>query len=72
MEKELRKAFEETTTNNLKATIEYTKTTRKMVREQAELIKSLNQTILNYEERFDLITKQLAAIQMKMYRGGGE
>lgn len=70
MEEALRKAFEETTTNNVRAAIDYTKQTRKTVEKLEEKIKHLENLILTNNAKVEELTKQLAAVQAKLYVGG--
>lgn len=69
-DKELRQAFEETTTNNVKAGIEYSKATRKLVREQEKKIISLQGIIRQYKEEQEMLKKQINNLQSKVYKGG--
>lgn len=69
-DKELRKIFEETTTQNVKAVVAYSTDTRKVVRELEEKVRSLDGLVRQYDQRFAEVTKQLAALQTKVYAGG--
>ncbi len=69
-EKELRLAFEEVTTNNVKAVIEYSSETRKLVRDLESKIESLDNLIRNYDTTIDLLKQQIVHLQMKMFSGG--
>ena len=70
MEEALRKAFEETTTSNVRAAIDYTKKTRETVEKLKEKIKHLENTVLTYNAKVEELTRQLAIIQAKLYVGG--
>lgn len=71
-EKELRKAFEDVTTNNVKSGIEHSNNTRKLFRELEEKVISLGGSMRQYQEQIDMLKKQLINIQAKVYRGGTE
>lgn len=72
MDKELRKAFEETTRNNVNAVIEYSKTTRDIVRTLEDQINSLNGDVQDLKAQIDGIKLQLSGIQVKLFSGGTE
>ena len=67
-ELELRKAFEEVTTKNVRTVIEYTTSTRTLVRELEEKLKLANKKIMQYEEKFQTIQSQMAIVQAKLYK----
>lgn len=67
-ELELRKAFEEVTTKNVRTVIEYTTSTRTLVRELEEKLELANKKIMQYEERFQTIQSQMAIVQAKLYK----
>ena len=69
-EKELRQIFEKTTINNIKAIIAYNDLTQKLVQELEKKVKDLDGIIRQYDARFENMTKQLAAIQTRIYAGG--
>ena len=70
MEKELRKAFEETTTRNVNAILAHSNQTRKMLRESEKKIESLNDLIELQNETINLLRTQLVSIQSAFYRSG--
>jgi len=70
MERELRKAFEDTTTNNVKAILEYSTTTRSIVREYEKRIIACEFMIKSQREVVELLRTQLAAVQAKVYQNG--
>jgi chaperonin cofactor prefoldin len=69
-ELELKKAFEDVTTNNVRAAIEYSNETRKLVRVLEKKVESLDGSIRQYQEQIDFLKKQLTNIQIKVYSGG--
>ncbi len=69
-EKELRLAFEEVTTNNVKAVVDHSNETRKIVRELEDKLNSLGDLIRNYDTTIDLLKQQITHLQMKMFSGG--
>lgn len=69
-EKDLRKAFEDVTTGNVNAAIDYCKTTRAMTRELMETVERQNNIIVSQNATMDEFRKQLAGIQTKLFAGG--
>jgi len=69
-EKELRKAFEDVTTNNVRAAVTHGNETRKLVRELEEKIKSLDGIIRQVDEKIEGLRGQITSMQMKIYSGG--
>ena len=69
-ELELRKAFEEVTTNNVKIIIDYTTQTRELIREAQESIKELKNLIVIRDSDIAELRKQVSLIQSKLYSGG--
>lgn len=69
-EKELRQAFEEVTTNNVKAAVEHSNESRKLIRELEKKIVSLDGEIRTYNSRIELMQQQIAMLQAKLYQGG--
>lgn len=70
MEKELRKAFEEVTTNNVQASIDFTNETRKMLRELSDKFDSLEARMSQYDEKLQLLQIQVSTMQAIVFRGG--
>jgi hypothetical protein len=70
MEKELRKAFEEVTTNNVKAILEHGNATRKIAIELKHKVELLEQTITDQNETINNLRIQLSNIQAIVFRGG--
>ena len=69
-EVELRRAFEGTTTRNVKTIERYSNDTRKIVRELETKIKGLEHTIETQNENIKNLKTQLSAVQTKVFSGG--
>ena len=69
-ETELRKAFEEVTTRNVQAAIEYSNETRKIVRQLQEKMLHLEEMALAKDKVIGELRNQLSVIQQKLYSGG--
>lgn len=69
-ELELRKAFEEVTTGNVKAILGYCQKTREIVREQEQKILKLEEMIRNQNITIDFLRSQLANVQSQVFSGG--
>jgi len=69
-ELELRKAFEETSTRNIQTILEYSKETRKLVRELNEKVDHLENTIRTYDNRISTLQSQISFLQTKIFSGG--
>jgi len=69
-DKELRKAFEETTKRNINAMLEHGNETRKLVKELEEKIQFLQNALQSREEDVKQLRIQLASIQTKLFSGG--
>ena len=69
-EQQLRKVFEDVTTNNVKTVIEYSTQTREMVRKNEEKVKHLEKIILEQNKKIAAMTSQLSIIQGKIYVDG--
>ncbi len=70
MEKELREAFEQVTTTNVKAILEHANKTRTMLREAEKRIDLLQVIINGQNKKIDQLRIQLSAVQAKVYKGG--
>lgn len=69
-ELELRKAFEEVTRKNVSIVIDYSKDTRRLVRELGDQVKNLQNTILSKTSELNLLKTQVAMLQAQMYQKG--
>jgi len=69
-ELELRKAFEEVTTRNVQAAINYSNETRKIVRVLEEKVKHFEELAQAKDKEIAAIRLQMATIQQKLYSGG--
>lgn len=70
MEKELAKAFEETTTRNVKAILDHSNESRRLVREMQEKHALLERILAEQDKTLEMFKKQLANLQAKMYLEG--
>lgn len=70
MEKELRKAFEDVTTNNVKAAVDHSNETRRVLRELEAKVAILEGNALNQNDIIDSLKLQLSNVQRKVYQGG--
>jgi len=70
VEKELRKAFEKVTTNNVKAILDHNNVTRDRVRDLEHEIEQTNSLMLQYEQRLCQLQAQITALQAIVYKGG--
>lgn len=71
-ELELFKAFEETTTRNLKIIQDYTKQSRTMVRELEESVQQLKNMVATRDKELLEMRIQLSLVQAKLFQGGTE
>lgn len=69
-EKQLRQIFEKTTINNINAIVTYNQLTEELVKKLQKQVKDLDGIIRQYDSKFDMMTKQLTALQRKIYSGG--
>ena len=69
-EKEMRMVFEEVTTKNVKAAIEYSNETRKIVRLLEEKMLHLEKMMQNQNKIIGDMKQQIAILQGKLYQGG--
>lgn len=69
-ELQLRKAFEEVATKNLRTIQDYTTETRKMLRETEEHVKQLKNMIVAKDQELIQIKAQLATVLAKLYKSG--
>ena len=69
-EMEMRLAFEEVTTRNVKAAINYSTETRKIVRELEKKVDHFEKVIVGKDEVINDLRLQIARIQQQLYTGG--
>ena len=69
-EVELRKAFEEVATRNINTILEYSKETRKLLRELEKKAGKMDETIRNQSGIIDDLKKQLSVVQTLIFSGG--
>ena len=69
-ELELRKVFEDVTTNNVKATVAHSNETRQMVRVLEEKVTLLEGVLRQSDEKIEDLRKLVVNLQMKLYSGG--
>jgi len=69
-DREIGKAFEEVTTRNVRANVDFSNETRKLVRILEEKIISLEGMVRTYDSKIELIQKQISLLQQKLYAGG--
>jgi len=69
-EKQLREIFEKTTVNNIRAIVTYNKLTEELVKKLSKQVKDLDGIIRQYDSKFEMIIKQLTALQTRIYSGG--
>lgn len=69
-EKEMRKAFEEVTTRNVTAAIEFSNETRKMVQGLTKKVAHLEQAVIDKDKVINVLREQVVHLQQKMYLGG--
>jgi hypothetical protein len=69
-ELEIKQAFEEVATRNIRTIGDYTKTTREMVREQGEKIELQAKEIRQLKDIIGELRLMLSSLQQKMYQNG--
>lgn len=69
-DKEIREAFEATTNKNIKAVIQFTEDTRKLVRELENKVQFLQNDLISRHEEIKQLKIQNASILTKLVRGG--
>ena len=67
MEKELRKCFEEVTTNNVKAILEHSNKTRKMTLESNKLVQALEKKQVLTNSEIANLRQIISILQSKLY-----
>lgn len=71
-ELEIRKAFEENSVRNIKIIEEYTKETRKLVRELENRVHQLKNLVIQRDKDVQELRQQVSLLQGKLYAGGTE
>jgi chaperonin cofactor prefoldin len=69
-ELEIRKAFEDVTTNNVRATVNHSNTTRKLVTELNKKVGSLEGEIRQFSSKIDMLQSQITTLQTVLFAGG--
>ena len=69
-ELEIRQAFEEVTTRNVQAAINYTNSTRKMVIDLTSKVDHLEKALIDKDKVINDLRSQIVNIQQKLYLGG--
>ena len=69
-EKELKKAFEEVTTRNVLAILEYSKETRKLVRDLEQKVLNFEHAVQERDKEVSRLKEQISILQQKLYQGG--
>jgi predicted RNase H-like nuclease (RuvC/YqgF family) len=71
-ERELRKAFEDVTTGNVRTMIDYCTKTREMVQKSKEDVQELKRMLAQRDEDVVELRRQLGILQGKIYQYGTE
>ena len=69
-ELEMRKAFEEVTTRNVQAAINYSNETRKIVRQLEEKMIHFENLAQAKDKEIGVLRQQISVLQQKLYMGG--
>lgn len=69
-EKELRKAFEDVTTGNVKTILDFSTVTRKIVRDLETRVVSLELKLIEQNKVINELKMQLASVQMTLFNKG--
>lgn len=69
-DREVLAAFQEATTRNVKAVVAHTNATRDLVKELEAKVKSLDGLVRQYDQKFELLQKQIVVLQTKLFSGG--
>lgn len=69
-EREIKKAFEDVTTQNVRTNIAYSTETRRLIRDLSKEVKQLKDMIAAKDIEFAELRKQLGIVQGKIYQGG--
>ena len=69
-DKEFRRIFEQTTTRNVRAAIGFGNDTRALIHTLEAKVEKLEEMIRIQNEQLDLLRRQLAPLQAKVFSGG--
>jgi len=69
-ELEVKKAFEETTSRNVKACVAHANETRRLLRDIEKKIQDLDNLIRSKDAEIENLKSQISKIQQKLYSGG--
>lgn len=69
-EREMRKAFEDVTTQNVRTNIDYSTATRKLVRELSDQVQELKGMVAARNGELIELRRQLGIVQGKLYQNG--
>lgn len=70
MDEQLRQAFEEVTTNNVKTVIDFSKKTRSMISSLEERVERLQNIVLSRDEQIKQMQLQIAQLLQVKYNNG--
>ena len=71
-EREIKKAFEDVTTQNVRTAIAYSTETRRLVRELGEAVQELKGMVATRDTELIELRRQIGIVQGKIYQGGTE
>lgn len=69
-ERQMRKAFEDVTTSNVRTNIDFSTETRRLVRELSEQVQELKNMVAARDGDLAELRRQLGVVQGKLYQGG--
>ena len=69
-QREMSQIFEETTTRNVKTSVEFAQSTRKIVREMEAKVLALQAQVVSQGQLLNQFRIQLAGVQTKLFSGG--
>ena len=69
-EREMRKAFEDVTTQNVRTTIDYSTETRRIVRDLGQAVQDLKNMVAAKDIELIELRRQLGVVQGQIYKGG--
>lgn len=71
-EKEVKMAFEEVTTRNVRAAVDFSNTTRVIVRDLQSRVETLDRMFIQNTEKMELMQNTISLLQMRLYNAGIE